>query len=176
MRTLNTLARAVVGGYLAVHGAQKLFGSFGGPGLDAVGKGFESIGLTPGHEMAVLAGGAELGGGLLMATGIADPLGPLTIAGTMAVAATTHRKAGPLGAKGGFELPLTNLAFAVVAAGTGASARRMGPRLPRRLVGLTAVGVTVGAAAAITKMLRAAGEATGGPAPVAAEEAAVTVP
>ena len=44
MRITVTMARAVLGGYLVVHGAQKLFGSFGGPGLDAVGTGFESIG------------------------------------------------------------------------------------------------------------------------------------
>ena len=156
IRTVSTLARSVVGGYLAVHGAQKLFGAFGGYGLDGTGGFFQSIGLTPGREMAGLAGVAELGGGILTATGIAEPLGPVTIAGTMAVAATTHRQAGPLSSDGGFELPLTNLAFAVLAATTSASAHRLGPRLPNRLAALAAVGVTVGAAAAITKLLTAA--------------------
>jgi putative oxidoreductase len=47
--------RLVLGSYLAVHGTQKLFGAFGGPGLAAAGTGFESIGLTPGKPMAALA-------------------------------------------------------------------------------------------------------------------------
>src|SRR6266849_3649410 len=88
-------ARLVLGGYLTVHGAQKLFGAFGGHGLDATGAGFESIGLTPGKQMAALAGATELGGGLLTAAGIADPAGPLAIAGAMTVAAATHRANGP---------------------------------------------------------------------------------
>ncbi len=172
MRTVNTLARAVVGGYLAVHGAQKLFGAFGGYGLDGTGGFFDSLGLTPGREMAGLAGVAELGGGILTATGIADPLGPVTIAGTMAVAATTHRQAGPLASDGGFELPLTNLAFAVLAATTSASAHRIGPRLPSRWTAVAAVGVTVGAAAAIVKLLTAATDANEPTAGAATETAA----
>jgi putative oxidoreductase len=84
--TLLFGARVVVGGYLAVHGAQKLFGAFGGPGLEKAAAGFERIGLAPGRQMAALAGAVELGGGLLTVTGAADPAGPLAIIGTMAVA------------------------------------------------------------------------------------------
>jgi putative oxidoreductase len=84
-------ARAVVGGYLAIHGAQKLFGAFGGPGLTKAAAGFERIGLAPGRQMAALAGAAELGGGLLTVAGAADPAGPLAIIGTMAVASATHQ-------------------------------------------------------------------------------------
>src|SRR6202451_1639735 len=107
------ITRVVFGSYLAVHGAQKLFGMFGGHGLDATGAAFESMGLRPGKVMAALAGASEMGGGVLTATGIADPLGPLSIAGTMVVASAVHRKQGPLSQNGGFELPLTNLALAV---------------------------------------------------------------
>src|SRR4051812_38009653 len=89
-------ARAVLGGYLAVHGAQKLFGVLGGHGLEATAAGFESMGLTPGREMALLAGGSELLGGVLTATGVADPLGPITIAGAMVVASAVHRPGGPM--------------------------------------------------------------------------------
>src|SRR5664280_3819333 len=105
--------RAVLGGYLSVHGAQKLFGAFDGPGLDATGAGFEAVGLRPGKAMATLAGASELSGGILTVTGIADPLGPLAIAGAMVVATSVHRKQGPMARKGGFELPLTNLALAL---------------------------------------------------------------
>jgi putative oxidoreductase len=57
--------RLVVGSYLAVHGAQKLFGAFGGPGLEKAGAGFHRIGLRPGKHMAAAAGITELGGGVL---------------------------------------------------------------------------------------------------------------
>jgi putative oxidoreductase len=120
MRNLTLLAtRTVLGAYMIVHGAQKLFGAFDGPGLDKAGQGFHAMGLTPGKPHAALAGASELGGGVLTAAGALDPLGPLAIAGAMTVAATVHRKAGPLAAKGGFELPLVNLALAAVLAATG---------------------------------------------------------
>jgi putative oxidoreductase len=135
-------ARAVVGGYLTVHGAQKLFGVFGGPGLDKAAAGFERIGLAPGRQMAALAGATELGGGLLTAAGIADPAGPLAIIGAMTVASATHRANGPLAAKGGFELPLTNLAAAAALAATGPGRFRIGPPLTRPL---TTVAVAIGA-------------------------------
>jgi putative oxidoreductase len=106
--------RGVVGGYVAGHGAQKLFGALDGPGLDAAGEHFESeIGLTPGKPMAALAAGSELAGGALTAAGLANPLGPMAIIGTMGVAAdTAHRGSGPFTEDGGPELPLTNLAAA----------------------------------------------------------------
>jgi hypothetical protein len=59
--------------HVAVHGAQKLFGAFGGPGLEKTAAGFERIGLAPGRQMAALAGAAELAGGLLTVAGAADP-------------------------------------------------------------------------------------------------------
>lgn len=109
----------MLGGYLAIHGAQKLFGAFDGPGLRRASKGFERIGLRPGMIMAASAGVSELGGGLLTAAGVMSPLGPLALTGTMAVASTTHRANGPLSQKGGYELPLTNLAAALVLLSTG---------------------------------------------------------
>jgi putative oxidoreductase len=49
MRDVTLLgSRLVLGAYLSVHGAQKLFRAFGGPGLDKTGAGFDRIGLTPG--------------------------------------------------------------------------------------------------------------------------------
>jgi putative oxidoreductase len=146
-------ARLILGSYLAVHGAQKLFGAFGGRGLHGTGAGFEAIGLTPGKHMAALAGASELGGGVLTAAGVADPLGPIMIMGTMAVAATTHRANGPLAARGGFELPLTNFAVAAALAAAGPGRFRAGLRLPRPLILLTAtVGGTL-AAASVAKLI-----------------------
>ncbi|HUZ10095.1 MAG TPA: DoxX family protein [Acidimicrobiales bacterium] len=147
--------RLVLGGYLAVHGAQKLFGSFGGPGLDRVAQGFEHLGLTPGRQMAILAGATELGGGILTAAGIADPLGPVAIIGAMSVASTTHRANGALAAKGGYELPLTNLAAAASLAAAGPGRFRLGPSLPAPLVRVVVVvGAALGALS-LSKLLSA---------------------
>ena len=156
MRHFGLLAtRAVFGSYLAVHGAQKLFGSFGGYGLDATGAGFESMGMKPGKVMAAAAGASEFGGGILTATGIAEPLGPLVIAGTMVVASATHRKNGPLMQNGGFELPLTNLAVAVALLSSGLGRYTLGPRLPKSLVKLAVVGGAALAAASLYQLLTA---------------------
>jgi putative oxidoreductase len=156
MRDVTLLgARLVLGGYLAVHGAQKLFGAFGGSGLDKTGAGFERIGLTPGKPMAGLAGATELGGGLLTAAGAAHPAGPLAIMGAMTVASTTHRAKGPLAAKGGFELPLTNLAAAATLAAVGPGRLSLGPRLPRSLTVAAAAGGGVLAAVSLAKLLTA---------------------
>jgi putative oxidoreductase len=148
--------RLVLGSYLAVHGAQKLFGAFGGPGLERAGAGFERIGLTPGKPMAALAGATELGGGLLTAAGIGDPAGPLAIIGAMTVASATHRASGPLAANRGFELPLTNLAAAAALAASGPGRFRIGPSLGRRLTTVAVAGGALLAAASLAKMLTAA--------------------
>ena len=162
--------RLVLGSYLAVHGAQKLFGSFGGPGLERAGAGFDRIGLTPGKPMAALAGATELGGGLLTVAGVADPPGPLAIIGAMTVASATHRASGPLAANRGFELPLTNLAAAAALAAAGPGRFRIGPPLSRRLATAAVAGGAVLAAASLAKMLTAARDSVGAaqPAPPAA--------
>ncbi len=105
--------RLVLGGYLAAHGAQKLFGSFDGYGIEATSAGFDHLGLKPGAVFARVAGLSELGGGALVALGAGDPLGPVALAGTMVVASSTHLDNGPFSTKSGYELPLTNLATAL---------------------------------------------------------------
>ncbi len=156
MRTMGLLvSRTVLGSYLAVHGAQKLFGSFDGPGIDGTAQGFEALGMRPAKVMATMAGVSELGGGVLTATGIADPLGPLAIAGTMVVASTVHRKQGPMMQKGGFELPLTNLALAVALLIAGPGELAIGPRLPKSLTRIATVGGAVLAAGAVAQLLTA---------------------
>ncbi len=147
--------RLVLGSYLAVHGAQKLFGVLGGPGLDKAGAGFDRIGLSPGKQMAAVAGITELGGGVLTAAGLADPAGPLAIMGAMSIAATTHRANGPLSAKGGFELPLTNLAAATALLAAGPGKFRVGPALPRPLAAVAGAAGALVAAGLLTKMLTA---------------------
>ena len=156
MRNFGLLAsRCVLGGYLAVHGSQKLFGAFGGRGLDATAAGFESMGLRPGKAVATLAGVSELGGGLLTITAIADPLGPLAISGAMAVAAAVHRKKGPLSQNGGFELPLTNLALAIGIMSAGPGRFRLGPSLPKSLARLTVLGALTVTGLSLSQLFRA---------------------
>jgi putative oxidoreductase len=156
VRSLGLLiTRTIFGSYLTVHGAQKLFGSFGGYGLEATGNAFGAMGLKPGKLMATIAGASELGGGVLTATGIADPLGPLAIAGTMVVASTVHRKQGSLSTNGGFELPLTNFAVAVALLCAGPGKLRLGPHLSKSLTRLSVVGGATLAAVSITQLLRA---------------------
>jgi putative oxidoreductase len=155
--------RLVLGGYLAAHGAQKLFGWFDGPGLDAAGAGFDHIGLHPGRPMAAVAGLSEFGGGLLTMAGLADPLGPVALAGTMAVASTVHRESGPLSAKGGFELPLTNLGTALALAVSGPGRYSVdgitGRRLTRGSTRLLLLAAAVASAGPIAMLLRKKPEA-----------------
>ena len=156
MRDIGLLAtRSVLGGYLAVHGAQKLFGSFGGPGLDATATAFEAQGMRPGKAMALAAGASEFGGGVLTVTGVAAPLGPLAIAGAMVVATAVHRKQGPMAQKKGFELPRTNLALAVGLISSGSGRWVLGPRLPKSMARLAAVAGTAVAAGSLVQLLRA---------------------
>ena len=153
MRSALTIGRAVLGGYIAIHGAQKLFGAMDGPGLEAAGAGFHAMGLTPGREFAALASGSELVGGVLTATGVAEPLGPIMIIGAMAVATAVHRKQGPMAAKGGYALPLTNVAFATVLLATGPGHLRLSPKLSKPLTVLVALGAATIAGASLAKLL-----------------------
>jgi hypothetical protein len=75
-----TALRWVEGGLFVGHGTQKLFGWFGGHGLEGTGNFFESIGLRPGRRHATAAGAAEAGGGALLALGLFTPAVGLTLA------------------------------------------------------------------------------------------------
>lgn len=155
MRNVGLLGtRMVVGGYLAAHGAQKLFGSFGGHGFEATAKGFEALGLKPGKAMAALAGASELGGGVLTALGIGDPVGPVAVAGTMAVAVAVHRRQGPMSQDGGYELPLAYLATAVGLMAVGPGRLRLGPAVPTSWRRLVKLGAVVGSGVAISQIVR----------------------
>ncbi len=77
--------RLVVGLFFVGHGAQKLFGWFGGFGINGTGQWLESLGIKPGKLMAILAGAAELAAGLLLVLGLFIPVAALLIVGTMLV-------------------------------------------------------------------------------------------
>jgi putative oxidoreductase len=121
--TLGLLViRLAVGLLFVGHGAQKLFGSFGGHGPEGTGAFFESQGMRPGRLMAVSAGAAELVGGTLLAAGLLTPVGAALISAVMVTATlTVHSGKGLWVTEGGVEYNLVLLAaaFAVTAIGAG---------------------------------------------------------
>jgi putative oxidoreductase len=78
--------RLILGIVFVAHGAQKLFGWFGGSGINGTGEFFANLGLTPGVPLAALSGAGELVGGLLMLVGVLIPLGALILTIDMLVA------------------------------------------------------------------------------------------
>jgi len=117
------LLRLVLGLTLAAHGAQKLFGWFGGYGVNGTGAFLETLGFVPGRRNAIMAGLAEAGGGLLLALGAATPLAAAVVASVMLVAiVSAHWKNGFFITQGGYEYPfvLGLGAVSVAIAGPGA--------------------------------------------------------
>lgn len=117
------ILRLVVGGLFIGHGTQKLFGWFGGYGLDGTGGWYDSIGHRPGRRMAAVAGSAEAGGGLLLVLGLITPLGSAAIIGMMVAAImSVHIEKGLWNSNGGLEFPLVMataaLALAMVGPGS----------------------------------------------------------
>lgn len=113
------VARLVFGITMSAHGAQKLFGWFGGYGIAGTGKFFDSVGFRPGRVLAVAAGLGETVGGLLVALGFLGPAGPALMLSVMIVASSLHWKNGLLAMSNGIELPLLYSASAVALAFTG---------------------------------------------------------
>lgn len=114
--------RLPVGIILLAHGAQKLFGAFGGYGLEGTGQWMASIGLEPGLLMALLAGSAEFFGGLALILGFLARPAAVVAAFTMIIAiVTVHLENGLFLSNNGYEFGLALLAAAVsiVFAGAG---------------------------------------------------------
>ena len=114
------IARLVFGLIMAAHGAQKLFGWFGGYGIAGTGGFFDALGFRPGRLFAIAAGLTEFGGGLLLALGLLGPIGPALVISVMAVAAVSvHWQNGLFATSNGIELPLIYAAGAAALALTG---------------------------------------------------------
>jgi putative oxidoreductase len=114
--------RVVIGLLFFGHGAQKLFGWFGGYGLAGTGGFFEQMGFPHGKRQAALAGLAEAGDGILLALGLLTPLAAALIISVMVVAVSkVHFAKGVWNQDGGFEYNavLAAAAFAVTAIGAG---------------------------------------------------------
>ena len=144
------ILRVALGGFMAGHGAQKLFGSFGGPGLQGTSGFMEMLGLRPGRPWAVLAGLSEFGGGVLTLLGFLNPVGPIGVIGSMAIATTKAHWGKPIWVtEGGAEFPVTNIAAAtalmVGGPGKWSLDRAFGVRLPAWIapLGLVVVVITL---------------------------------
>jgi len=111
------IGRLVLGLGIAAHGSQKLFGWFGGYGLNGTGGFFEQLGFHPGRTFAAAAGAGELVGGLLVALGLFGPVGPALMLSVVVVAViAVHWKNGFFASANGIELPFLYAAGGVALA------------------------------------------------------------
>ncbi len=121
--SLAPLALRLVGGAIFVaHGAQKLFGAFGGYGLEGTGQFFDSVGLSPGYHLALLAGAAEFFGGLALIIGLWVRPAASALAFAMLIAIfAVHFNKGFFLEKGGYEyaLALFGLSNSLIVSGGG---------------------------------------------------------
>ncbi|WP_456071350.1 DoxX family protein [Ferrimonas aestuarii] len=102
--------RVPLGVILAAHGSQKLFGWFGGYGLEATGQWMASVGFAPGYLMALMAGSAEFFGGLALILGLLTRPAAAVAAFTMLMAMTVHLGNGLFVSNNGYEFALILLA------------------------------------------------------------------
>jgi putative oxidoreductase len=114
------LLRVVLGFMFIGHGGQKLFGWFGGSGIEGTTASMAKLGLRPAGLWAVVAALSEFGGGLLLLLGFLSPVGSLGIIAAMIEAIIdVHWKKGFWNTKGGYEFNLINIAAALAIALTG---------------------------------------------------------
>jgi putative oxidoreductase len=130
------ILRVVVGLLMVGHGTQKLFGWFGGHGLEGAGGFFESLGYRPGKRHATLAGLTEAGAGALLVLGFLTPLACAALVGVMVnVILSAHAGKGLWNSNGGMEFPLVLLTSAAALAFTGAGDFSLDSALDWRLSG-----------------------------------------
>jgi putative oxidoreductase len=149
------ILRVVIGLTLAGHGAQKLFGWWGGSGMAGWIQAVTKLRIRPAAPWAWIAALSEFGGGLLLAVGLVSPLGSLAIAGAMLVAiATVHWPNGFWNGKRGYEFNLALLAsvtaLALTGPGTYSLDQALGIRLPEPL---TLVAGTIALVLGVVAML-----------------------
>lgn len=122
--------RIPIGIIFIAHGAQKLFGWFGGYGLEGTGQWMASIGLEPGYFLALLAGSAEFFGGIALFVGLFTRPVAAMLTVTMLVAIfSAHAANGLFMANNGYEFALALLAISVSLVFSGAGKFALDPRI-----------------------------------------------
>ncbi|MGV1050313.1 MAG: DoxX family protein, partial [Solirubrobacterales bacterium] len=122
MKLARLLARLLIGSLFVGHGTQKLFGWFGGSGIEATAQTMEKLGMRPGRRNALAAGASETFGGAAIALGLLTPAAAAALIGTMVTAIpTVHLEKGFWSTNGGYEFNLTLIAalLALVDGGPG---------------------------------------------------------
>jgi len=128
--------RVPIGLILMAHGAQKLFAMFGGYGLEGTGQWMETLGLTPGYLMALMAGSAEFFGGMMIVLGLLTRVSALLITITMLVAIfAVHINNGLFISSNGYEYALALLAVSVSLGFSGAGRYSLDALINKRLAG-----------------------------------------
>lgn len=126
--------RIPVGVVLAGHGAQKLFGWFGGYGLEGTGQWLASIGFEPGYLMALLAGGAEFFAGIALVLGLLTRPAAMVAAFTLVMAMTVHLGNGMFLSNNGYEFALSLLAATTALVFLGGGAASVDSRINTHLL------------------------------------------
>lgn len=138
--------RVVIGLILMGHGAQKLFGWFGGAGLKGSRTMAVKMGFWPGAFWGLVAALSEFGGGTLLALGLLTPLAAVGIISAMGIAVfRAHWKNGFWGSKGGYEYPLTLLLVSAVIGLVGAGRYSLDALLATAGLPLPTIPLFVGA-------------------------------
>jgi putative oxidoreductase len=120
MKIGRLLLRLTVGSFFFGHGTQKLFGWFGGLGLEPTAQMFHGLGMRPGRRNAIAAGLAEAGGGAALAGGFATPVAAAALTSTMLTAINrVHLKNGPWATNGGYEYNVVLIAAVLALAEVG---------------------------------------------------------
>ena len=151
MNVGRLLLRITVGSIFVEHGTQKLFGWFGGNGPDGTGEFFDSLGLRPGRRNAIAAGTAEATGGLMLALGLATPLGATATASVVLTALRTAIwRDGIKVGTGGYEMLLLVSSLVLTEGGPGrwsvdafAGSERRGLRWAAGALAAAAAGSTL---------------------------------
>ncbi len=150
--------RVGIGGVLLAHGGQKLFGWFGGHGIDATAAAFEKMGFRPGRANAMAAGLGEAGGGALIGLGLATPAAGAAAAGTMVAAASVHAPAGFFATGGGYEYPallgVSTAALALIGPGRWSLDALLRNRLNRPWMAVAGLLVSLVASTALVRRRR----------------------
>ena len=174
----TTLVRGVVGPLFIGHGAQKLWGKFGGHGLEGTGGFFESLGLGPGKRHAQAAGAAELTAGALLTLRALTRLASTLISSTMITAIRkVHAPNGPWVTEGGWEYNATLIALSTLLADKGPGSPSVDSALFPRLHGpgwaaASLLAAAAGSALATSSKLNQATEAPLEGAPIPGDPAA----